>query len=46
MGNNIVIRKEIFLKAYETFKEEIYDKKWNYFEDDIWSILVNNIIIK
>ena len=38
---NKLIKREVFLKAYEVFKKEIYDKKWNYFEDDIWSILVN-----
>lgn len=38
---NKIIRREIFLKAYENFKKEIYNGKWNYFEDDIWNILVN-----
>ena len=38
---NKLIKKEIFLKAYEVFKEQIYNWKWNYFEDDIWNILVN-----
>ena len=38
---NKLIRKELFLQAYEDFKEEIYKGKWNYFEDDVWSILVN-----
>ena len=38
---NKIIKKQIFLKAYEIFKKEIYNGKWNYFEDDIWSILVN-----
>ena len=38
---NKLIKREIFLKAYEIFKEEIYNGKWNYFEDDIWNILVN-----
>ena len=38
---NKLIRREIFIKAYEFFKEEIYNYKWNYFEDDIWNILVN-----
>ena len=40
---NKLIKKEIFLKAYEAFKKEIYNGKWNYFEDNIWSILVNSI---
>ena len=38
---NKLIKREIFLKAYEDFKEEIYNGKWNYHEDVIWSILVN-----
>ena len=38
---NKLIKKEIFLYAYEDFKEKIYNGKWNYFEDDIWNILVN-----
>ena len=38
---NKLIKREIFLKAYEDFKEEIFNGKWNYLEDLIWSILVN-----
>ena len=38
---NKLIKREIFLKAYEDFKEKIYNGNWNYFEDDIWNILVN-----
>jgi len=38
---NKLIKKEIFLKAYEFFKEYIYNGKWNYHEDNIWSILVH-----
>ena len=38
---NKLIKKEIFLSAYEEFKYKIYNGKWNYFEDDIWNILVN-----
>ena len=38
---NKLIRKEVFLDAYEDFKNEIYKWKWNYFEDDIWNILVH-----
>ncbi len=39
--NKTVIKKEIFLKAYKAFKSEVYNKKWNYHEDNIWSLLVN-----
>ena len=38
---NKLIKKEIFLSAYQDFREKIYNGKWNYFEDDIWSILVH-----
>ena len=38
---NKIIKKEIFKKSFKAFKKEIYNGKWNYFEDDIWSILVN-----
>ena len=38
---NKIIKRDIFQKAYKAFKKEIYIWKWNYFEDDIWNILVN-----
>ena len=38
---NKLIKKEIYLSAYEDFKDEIYNGKWNYFEDDVWNILVH-----
>ena len=38
---NKLIKKEIFQKSYHAFKKEINIWKWNYFEDDIWNILVN-----
>jgi glycosyltransferase involved in cell wall biosynthesis len=38
---NKLIRREIYLKAYEFFRPKIYGEKWNYHEDNIWSILVN-----
>jgi len=38
---NKLIKKEILLYAYEDFKDKIYNGKWNYFEDDVWNILVN-----
>ena len=41
MITNKLIKREIFLEAYEEFKDEIYNGKWNYHEDNIWSILVN-----
>ena len=41
---NKLIKKEIFLRAYELFNYYIYiNKKWNYHEDNIWSILVNKL---
>ena len=38
---NKLIRRQTFIKAYRAFKKEIYILKWNYYEDDIWNILVN-----
>ena len=38
---NKLIKREIYLKAYEFFRPKIYGEKWNYHEDNIWSILVN-----
>ena len=38
---NKLIRKEVYLKAYEIFKDKIYGGKWNYHEDNIWSILIH-----
>ena len=38
---NKLIKREILLKAHDAFKSRIYGEKWNYGEDEIWSILVN-----
>ena len=38
---NKLIKREIFLKAFQSFKKRIYGEKWNYHEDNIWSILIN-----
>ena len=38
---NKLVKRDLYLKAYEIFKEKIYKVKWNYHEDNIWSILVN-----
>ena len=38
---NKLIKREIFLKAFQFFKKRIYGEKWNYHEDNIWSILIN-----
>ena len=38
---NKLIKRDIFIKAYKTFKQKVYGKKWNYHEDNIWSILVH-----
>ena len=37
---NKLIKREILIKAYKTFKNKIYHEKWNYHEDNIWSILI------
>ena len=38
---NKLVKRDLFIKAYEEFKDKIYGEKWNYHEDNIWSILVN-----
>ena len=38
---NKLVKRELMLKAYELFKNEIYSEKWNYGEDNIWSIIIN-----
>ena len=38
---NKIVKREIMLKAYKSFKHKIYSKKWNFGEDTIWSILIN-----
>ena len=43
---NKIIKRKIFKKAYIYIKKEIYNWKWNYFEDDIWNILVNADFLK
>ena len=37
---NKLIKKEIYLKAFFEFENEIFDYHWNYHEDNIWSFLV------
>ena len=37
---NKLIKKNLFIKAYNVFKKMIYGKKWHYHEDNIWSILI------
>ena len=38
---NKLIKKDLFQKVLNLFKEYIYEKKWQYHEDNIWSILVH-----
>ena len=38
---NKFIKKQIILKAYNSFKIKIYKNKWNYHEDNIWSIFIS-----
>ena len=38
---NKLIKKNILIKAFESFKQNIYGEKWNYAEDEIWGALVN-----
>ena len=37
---NKLIKKEVYLKAYNEFKENIFSDIWNFHEDNIWSFLV------
>ena len=37
---NKLVKNEIYKKAYNFFKHKIYENKWNYHEDNIWSILL------
>ena len=38
---NKLAKRNVYIKAYEEFKDKIYGRKWNYHEDNIWSILLN-----
>lgn len=38
---NKLIKKSILIKAYTIFKGKINSVKWNYHEDNIWSILIH-----
>ena len=37
---NKLIKRNLLEKAIKLFRNKIYEEKWNYFEDNIWSILV------
>ena len=37
---NKLIKKNLFKNAFNLFKKKIYGEKWNYHEDNIWSILI------
>ena len=36
-----LIKRELFLKAYNLFESKIFGEKWNYAEDEIWSAFIN-----
>ena len=38
---NKFVKKEIFLKVLNEFKKKIYYNKWNYHEDNVWSVLLH-----
>lgn len=40
---NKLIKRKIFMKAYLLFKDKIYSEKWNFHEDNIWSLLINKL---
>ena len=37
---NKLVKKELYLKIYHFFKNQIYGSLWNYAEDEIWSTLI------
>ena len=37
---NKFIKRNLFLIAYNIFRKEIYQNKWNYHEDSIWNQLI------
>jgi glycosyltransferase involved in cell wall biosynthesis len=37
---NKLVKREIFVNAFNLFKKYIYGEKWSYYEDNIWSILI------
>ena len=37
---NKLVKKKVFLNSYLLFKEKIFQEKWNYGEDEIWSSLI------
>ena len=38
---NKFVKRELFIKAFQKFKNHIYKEKWNYHEDNIWSVLIH-----
>jgi len=38
---NKLIKRKLFIRAYKLFGKTIYKKKWNFHEDNIWSLLIN-----
>ena len=38
---NKFVKKKIFLKVLNEFKKKIYYNKWNYHEDNVWSVLLH-----
>ena len=38
---NKLIKRKLFIKVYRLFGKIIYEKKWNFHEDNIWSLLIN-----
>ena len=38
---NKFIKREIILRCYNDYKDKIFGGKWNYHEDNIWSILIH-----
>ena len=37
---NKFIKREVIIRCFNAFKDKIFRNKWNYHEDNIWSILI------
>ena len=37
---NKLVKNKLFKNAFQIFRKYIYGKKWNFHEDNIWSILI------
>ena len=38
---NKFIKREVIIKCFNEFKDKIFGNKWNYHEDNVWSLLIH-----